>query len=39
MEDYVKYKTGKPIDIPECARMDSTPVALYENKITLEKTI
>lgn len=39
MEDYVKYKTGKPIGIPECARMDSTPVALYENKITLEKTI
>lgn len=39
MEDYVKYKTGKPIGIPEGARMDSTPVALYENKITLEKTI
>lgn len=39
MEDYVKYKKGKPIGIPEGARMDSTPVALYENKITLEKTI
>lgn len=37
MEDYVMYKTGKSINIPENAKMNCTPVASYENDIVLEK--
>lgn len=38
MEDYVKYKTGKPIGVSKNSKIDCTPVALYENNITLGKT-
>ena len=37
MEDYVKYKTGSQIGVPEGSRLDCTPVVSYDNDMTLEK--
>jgi len=37
IEDFVKYKTGKEIGIPEGAKSDGVPVTSFQKKISLKK--
>ena len=38
IEDFVKYKTGKEIVIPEGAKIDGVPVTSLKKKLSLERT-
>lgn len=38
IEEFVKYKTGKEIGIPEAAKIDGVPVTSFQKKMTLERT-
>lgn len=37
IEDFVKYKTGKKIRIPEWSKNDGVPVTSFQKKMSLEK--
>ena len=38
IEDFVKFKTGKELSIPEGAKIDGVPVTSFEKKLSLQRT-